>query len=131
MAKKVRIKSPKVAEPPPHSWSPALRVGDHVYIAGQVAVNSKGKSVGRADALAQGRQVFRNIKALVEQAGGSMEDLVKITVYLTDIRHSEEVRQARNEFIKGEPPTSTLLVVTALASPDFLVEIDAVAVLTD
>ena len=131
MAKKVRIKSPKVAEPPPHSWSPALRVGDHVYIAGQVAVNSKGKSVGRADALAQGRQVFRNIKALVEQAGGSMEDLVKITVYLTDIRHSEEVRQARNEFIKGEPPTSTLLVVTALASPYFLVEIDAVAVLTD
>ncbi|MDP6618835.1 MAG: aminotransferase class I/II-fold pyridoxal phosphate-dependent enzyme, partial [Nitrospinota bacterium] len=72
-----------------------------------------------------------DIKALVEQAGGSMENLVKITVYLTDIRHAEGVRQARNQFIKGEPPTSTLLVVTALASPDFLVEIDAVAVLSD
>ena len=94
-------------------------------------MNSKGKLVGKADALAQGRQVFRNIKALVEQAGGSMENLVKITVYLTDIRHAEGVRQARNQFIKGEPPTSTLLVVTALASPDFLVEIDAVAVLSD
>ena len=131
MARKVRIKSPKVAEPPPNSWSQALRVGDHVYIAGQVGVNSKGKPVGRGDALAQARQVFRNIQALVKQAGGSMEDLVKITVYLTDIRYAEGVRQARSEFIKGVPPTSTLLVVTALASPDFLVEIESVAVLTD
>ena len=129
--KKVRIKSPKVWEPPPNSWSQAFRTGNHVYIAGQTGVNAKGKLVGKGDAFLQARQVFRNIKALVEKAGGSMADLVKITVYVTDIRNAEAVRKARGEFMKGDPPTSTLLCVTGLASPDYLVEIEAIAVLPD
>ena len=128
---KVRIKSPKVWEPPPKSWSQALRTGNHVFIAGQVGVNAKGKLVGKGDALAQARQVFRNIKALVEKAGGTMEDIMKITVYVTDIRNADLVRKARGEFLKGDFPTSTLVCVTALASPDLLVEIEAIAVLPD
>jgi enamine deaminase RidA (YjgF/YER057c/UK114 family) len=112
--KKVRIKTPKVWEPPPNSWSQALRTGNHVYIAGQTATNAKGKMVGKGDAFLQAKQVFRNIKALVEKAGG---------------RNAEAVRKARGEFMKGDPPTSTLLCVTGLASPDYLVEIEAIAVL--
>ncbi|MBI2880892.1 MAG: RidA family protein [Candidatus Tectomicrobia bacterium] len=128
---KVRIKSPKVYEPPPNTWSQALRAGNHVYIAGQTAMSPKGKLVGKGDPLAQARQVFKNIRGLVEKAGGTMNDVVKINVYVTDIRNADPVRRARGAFFKGDFPTSTLVCVAALASPDFLVEIEAVAVLPD
>ncbi|MFQ5911905.1 MAG: RidA family protein [Nitrospinota bacterium] len=128
---KIRIKTPKVWEPPPRSWSQGFRTANQVYLAGQVAFNAKGKLVGDGDAYAQARQVFKNIQALVEKAGGTMDDVVRITVYVTDIRNADLVRKARGEFFKGDFPASTLVCVTALASPKLLVEIEATAVLPD
>ncbi len=134
---KESIKTPKVWTPPPKSWSQALRVGNLLFTAGQVALTAKGNMttgkglVGKGDALAQARQSFKNIKALVEKAGGTMEDIVKLTLYVTDIRDADLVRKARREFFKGDFPTATLVCVTALASPLFLVEIEAIAVLPD
>ena len=124
-------KSPKVWEPPPRSWSQALRTNNLLFIAGQVGLNARGKLVGKGDAEVQARQVFRNIENLVKAAGGTMDDVVQITVYVTDIRHAEKVRNARGAFFRGDPPTSTLLVVSGLASEDLLVEINAIAVLPE
>ncbi len=134
MAKKTikkRIKSSKVWEPPPRSWSQALQTNNLLFIAGQVGVNAKGKLVGKGDAEVQARQVFKNIENLVKEAGGTMDDVVQLTVYVTDIRHAEKVRKAREAFFQGEPPTSTLLVISGLASEDLLVEINAIAVLPE
>ena len=128
---KKRIKSPKVWEPPPRSWSQALQTNNLLFIAGQVGLNAKGKLVGKGDAEAQARQVFRNIENLVKAAGGTMDDVVQITVYVTDIRHAEKVRNARGAFFRDDPPTSTLLVISGLASEDLLVEINAIAVLPE
>ncbi len=136
MAKKA-VKSPKVWTPPPKSWSQALRSGNFLFFAGQVGLNAKGNLaatkglVGKGDVLAQARQAFKNMKALVEQAGGTMDDIVKLTIYITDIRDADAVRRARSEFFKGDFPTATLVCVTALASPLFLVEIEGIAVLSD
>jgi reactive intermediate/imine deaminase len=128
---KKRVKSSKVWEPPPRSWSQALQANNLLFVSGQVAVNTKGNLVGRGNAEVQARQVFKNIKNLVQEAGGTMNDVVMITVYVTDIRHSEKVRKARGAFFRGIPPTSTLLVVSGLASEDLLVEISAIAVLPE
>lgn len=134
---KVKINSPKIWTPPPKSWSQALRAGNLLFTAGQVALTAKGNMttgeglVGKGDALAQARQSFKNIKTLVEKAGGAMEDIVKLTIYITDIRDADRVRKARTEFFTGDFPTATLVCVTALASPLFLVEIEAIAVLPD
>ena len=128
---KVPIRSPKVWEPPPKTWSQALRTGNLVFIAGQVGLNAKQKLVGRGDALPQARQAFRNMKALVEAAGGTMDDIVKLTIYVTDMRDRPKVLQAREEFFSGDFPTATLVMVSMLAFEGLLVEIDAIAVLPD
>lgn len=126
---KVAIRSPKVWEPPPKTWSQALKAGNLLFIAGQVGLDAKQKLVGRGDALAQARQAFRNIKALVEAAGGTMEDIVRLTLYVTDMRDRPKVLQAREEFFSGDFPTATLVMVSLLAFEGLLVEIDAIAVL--
>ena len=128
---KTRIRSSRVKEPPAKTFSQALRKGNHLFIAGQTARDTQGKIVGKGDAFRQGRHVFRRIQALVEAAGGTMSDIMKVTVYLTDIRYADDVRKARTEFFKRDFPTSTLLCVTALATPDYLVEIEAEAILDD
>ena len=79
----------------------------------------------------QTHKVMQNIRQLIEEAGGEMAHLVKIVVYITDVRHREAVYQTIGEYIKGVHPVSTGLVVSALARPDWLVEIDATAVIPD
>ena len=128
---KKRIKSPKVWEPPPRSWSQALQTNNLLFIAGQVGVNAKGKLVGKGDAEVRRVRSSRTSRNLVKEAGGTMDDVVQLTVYVTDIRHAEKVREARGAFFRGEPPTSTLLVISGLASEDMLVEISAIAVLPE
>lgn len=83
------------------------------------------------DPVAQTHKVMQNIRQLIEEAGGSMEHLCKVVVYLTDVRHREAVYRTMGEYIKGVHPVSTGVVVTALARPDWLVEIDATAVIPD
>ncbi|MFM7333096.1 MAG: RidA family protein [Tabrizicola sp.] len=88
-------------------------------------------SLMTTDAAEQAHKVMQNIKQLIEEAGGKMEHLVKLVVYLTDVRHREPVYRVMGEYIKGVHPVCTGLTVVALARPEWLVEIDATAVIPD
>ena len=90
-----------------------------------------GANVGVGDPEAQAHKVMQNIRQLIEEAGGEMAHLVKLVVYLTDVRHREIVYRVMGEYIRGIHPVCTGLVVVALARPEWLVEIDATAVIPD
>ena len=101
-----------------------------VYIRGQIGQDlDTRESVGIGDVEAQADKAMANIKMLVEEAGGSLADIVKVVVYLTDIRYREPVYRVVGKWLKGVYPVSTGLVVEALARPEWLVEIDATAVI--
>jgi len=100
-----------------------------VFISGQVPVTAEGELVGDGDIRAQATQVFENIKALVEQAGGSMSNIVKLTIFLTDIAHFGEFAQVRSRYLQEPYPAASLVQVAGLVSPDWLVEVEAIAVL--
>ena len=89
------------------------------------------ENVGGCDATAQAHKVMQNIRQLIEECGGRMEHLTKLVVYLTDVRHREAVYRVMGEYIRGVHPVCTGLVVVALARPEWLVEIDATAVISD
>ena len=101
-----------------------------MYVAGQVPIDPQGNIV-EADAEAQARQVLENLAAVVEAAGGSLADVVRTTVYLVDRDHRETVGRVRRGFFTSAPPANTLLIVSGLADARFLVEIDAIAVLSE
>jgi enamine deaminase RidA (YjgF/YER057c/UK114 family) len=107
-----------------HGW----RVGNTVYVAGQLAGDSSGELVGPNDIRAQARQAFANIGRVLEAGGASLRDVVKLTVFITDMRLREGYHEARQEFYASDPPASTLVQVVALAVPGALIEIEAVAV---
>lgn len=108
------------------------RGGSTVWMRGQCPQNlDDAKSIDSHDPVEQTHKVMQNIRQLIEEAGGSMEHLVKVVVYITDVRHREAVYRTMGEYIKGVFPVSTGLVVTALARPEWLVEIDATAVIPD
>jgi enamine deaminase RidA (YjgF/YER057c/UK114 family) len=113
----------------PRGYTQVVKAGNTVYIAGQVSVTGDGSVVGKGDPEAQVRQVWRNLEAAVKSAGGSLQNIVKTTTYVTSIDYAAAVRQVRDELFRSlNPPTSTLLVISELASPDFMVEIEAIAV---
>jgi enamine deaminase RidA (YjgF/YER057c/UK114 family) len=113
----------------PRGYTQAVKVGNTVYIAGQVSAGPDGNVVGKGDPEAQARQVWRNIEAAVKSAGGTLQNVVKTTTYVTSINYAAAVRKVREELYQSSnPPTSTLLVVAGLASPDYMVEIEAIAV---
>ncbi|HLZ04357.1 MAG TPA: RidA family protein [Bradyrhizobium sp.] len=105
--------------------------GSLVYIAGQVSADVSGQLVGEGNFEAQAEQVFKNLKAAVEAAGGTMADLIKMNVYLVAEVDASEVpkfRSVRDRYVNVEkPPASTLVVVTRLARPGWLLEVEAVA----
>ena len=110
----------------------AVVAGNTVYLRGQIGQNLETReSVGVGDVAAQTEQAMANIALLLEEAGSSLEDIVKIVVYLTDIRYREPVYQVMGHWLKGVFPVSTGLVVTALARPEWVVEIDATAVIPE
>jgi len=127
MPAKRRVTSPVAPEPPPETWSNCLVVGDHIFVAGVTARN--GLQVVGDDEYAQSKEIFTRIEALVEAAGGRMDDVVKVVIYVTNIENREEVWRARREVFTGDFPVSTLVEVSALAVPGLLVEIEAVAIL--
>ncbi len=129
MTKFRRVTSPEVAELAPETWSNCLVAGNTVYIAGLTARDSSGAALADADDEAQARVIFSKIRALLEAAGGEMADVVKMTIYVTDIRRREQVWKARKGFFSGDFPTSTLVEVSKLADPAITVEIDAIALL--
>ena len=121
-----RVTAPAAPEPPPERWSNCLLVDGIAYISGMVA-RGEGVNLAAMDEYEQAKTIFGKIKALVEAAGGSMADVVKIIVYVTDIKNNVKVWAARREFFTGNFPTSTLVEVRALAQPEILVEIEAIA----
>ena len=108
------------------------RGGSTVYMRGQCPQNLEDAvNIDSHDPVEQTHKVMQNIKQLIEEAGGNMEHLVKVVVYITDVRHRESIYRTMGEYIKGVHPCSTGLVVQALARPEWLVEIDATAVIPD
>jgi aminoacrylate peracid reductase len=103
-----------------------VEAGRTLYVAGQTSRDKQGNIVCKGDAAGQTRQVLENMKKVIDGAGGRMEDVAKTTVYITDIKHREAVGRVRQEFFKGDPPANTLLVISGLADPAFLVEIEAI-----
>jgi enamine deaminase RidA (YjgF/YER057c/UK114 family) len=113
----------------PAGYTHVVKVDKTVYIAGQVSVDAEGTVVGKDDPEAQVRQIWRNLGAAVQSVGGTLQNIVKTTTYITSTDYRGAVRKVRDEVHQGSnPPTSTLLVVSALANPDFMVEIEAIAV---
>ena len=110
----------------------AVVAGGVVYLRGQIGQDLETReSVGIGDVEAQAEKAMANIAMLLEEAGSSVKDIVKVVVYLTDIRYRESVYRVMGRWLKGVYPVSTGLVVEALARPEWLVEIDATAVLSD
>lgn len=108
------------------------RGGRTVYLRGQCPQNlDTFADIGSHDPVEQTHKVMQNIRQLLEECGGSMEHLVKVVVYITDVRHREAVYRTMGEYLKGVHPVSTGLVVNALARPNWLVEIDGTAVIPD
>ena len=106
--------------------------GATVFLRGQCPQElDTGRDIDSHDPAEQTHKVMQNIRQLIGEAGGGMEHLCKITVYLTDIRHREAVYRTLGEYIRGVHPVSTGVVVSALARPGWLVEIDAIAVIPD
>jgi enamine deaminase RidA (YjgF/YER057c/UK114 family) len=104
--------------------------GAILWTAGQVAVDRSGKLVGKGDAEKQLRQIFANLSAILDEAGGSLADIVKLTTYDTNIpSHADAIRRVRGEVFGAELPASTKIEVQRLADPDYLLEVEAIAVL--
>lgn len=115
--------------PKPTGYSPAVRAGNLLFISGQIAENAKGEIVGKGDFEKQVRQVFENLRAILAAEGGTLDDLVQIRIYLTDIKNLAKFRQIRSEYFKKDHPASTLIAVKSLIMEDLLIEIDGIAVL--
>jgi 2-iminobutanoate/2-iminopropanoate deaminase len=124
--------NPDTVAAPMGTYSQAVRVetGDAVWIhvSGQIAIDREGDLVGPGDLRAQTRQVFENLKAILEANGATFGDAVKIGTYLTTLDDLAAMREVRSEYLTSEPPASTAVQVVALVVPDALIEIDLVAV---
>lgn len=124
-----RVTSPHVPEPAPGTWSNCRVHGNQVFIAGMVAREPDGRVGGGDSMYGQAQRIFAKIKHLMEAAGGTMNDIVRVDIYVTDIKRREEVWKARREVFSGDFPVSTLVEVRALAAPELLVEVNAIGFL--
>ena len=126
------IRSPKLPAPMrggAFSAGVEAPAGRTVYVSGQVAMDAEGAVVGEGDAKAQTEKVLENVSVVLEEAGGSLDDIVKVTVFITDMGIYDEVHEVRRRYF-GEPyPASSMLEVSALIDPRLLVEVEAVAVI--
>jgi 2-iminobutanoate/2-iminopropanoate deaminase len=124
--------NPAALCPPPDGiYSHVVKVRDMVFISGQLARDPAGNPVSPGDVRGQYRQVWANLCAALQAAGGTAADLVKTTTYFVGAENLPAVREARRELGLESPPTSTMVVVAALADPRYLVEVDAIAVVGD
>ena len=100
-----------------------------IFLSGQLSRDSEGKLVGAGDMMEQTRQCIRNMQTVLEEAGGSLENIVSLVVYTTDIRQFKEIVAARTEYFTHDLPTSTIVEVNHLADPGLLIEFQATAAL--
>ena len=127
----VRINPPELGTPPGYSQVVDVSAGRIIFIAGQTALDSEGNVVGKNDFAAQAAQVFCNLAVALQAVGCTAANLVKLTVFLTDMDNLGRYREARNRFFASVTPQAapavTLVEVTRLYGPDFMIEIEAIA----
>ncbi|MGD9905423.1 MAG: RidA family protein [Vicinamibacterales bacterium] len=122
---------PGLSTPTGYSHVVSARGGRTIYVAGQVALDAKGQVVGDGDLAAQTRQVFANLDTALKAAGASFADVVKTTYYMRDASQVQVIREVRAKYFTGELPASTLVEVSRLANPAFLIEIEVIAVVAE
>jgi enamine deaminase RidA (YjgF/YER057c/UK114 family) len=126
-----RLNPPELGTPPGYSQIVEVSANRLIFIAGQTALDADGKVVGKSDFAAQADQVFRNLAVALRARGCTAANLVKITVFLTDMDHLGSYREARNRFFASVTPPAapavTLVEVSKLYGPDFMIEIEAIA----
>jgi 2-iminobutanoate/2-iminopropanoate deaminase len=125
---------PKIVQPPSGSipagpWSQGVRVGDLLFVSGQVGEDAKGVILDAKDFRAQAVRALENIEHVVRAAGGTKANIVKITAFLTDVRNFPDYNDVRRAFFGDRFPASTSVVVKELARPEYLLEIEAIAVI--
>jgi reactive intermediate/imine deaminase len=123
-----RMNPQGLSTPTGYSHVVSTRGGRTIYIAGQVALDAQGRLVGQGDLAAQTRQVFMNLEIALKAAGASFKDVVKTNYYLRDASQVSVVREIRTKYFTSDLPASTLIEVPRLAQPDFLIEIEVIAV---
>ena len=111
---------------PNPAFSPAIQVGELLFVSGQVAQDNEGKTVGVGDCEAQTRHIMSRIRTIAEAAGATMSEVVKITTFLTDIANYQAFSQVRTETFPSSPPASSTVIVAGLVRPEFLVEVEAI-----
>lgn len=111
----------------PYSVATATQGNHFVHISGQVPQDATGKNIGTGDIAVQADRVIANIKALVEAEGGTLEDVCRMVIYVTDRAYLPKIMEARKRYFSPPYPANTAVVVSGLADPDWLVEIEATA----
>ena len=108
------------------AFAPGVQVGELLFISGQVAQDNEGNVVGTVDAEAQTRHIMSRIQTIVETAGATMRDVVKITTFLTDVESYPAFSRVRSETFPNSPPASSTVIVAGLVRPELLVEVEAI-----
>jgi 2-iminobutanoate/2-iminopropanoate deaminase len=125
------INPPGLVKPTGYTHVVVAPDGRTVYVAGQVAFDSTGQLIGSGDFRAQAERVFQNLHRALASVGGALDDVIKTTTFVTDLKNVAQLREVRGKYLdRAHPPANTLLVVSSLARPDLLLEIEAVAVLS-
>lgn len=109
-------------------YSDAVRAGNTIYVSGQASLDANGNLVGRGDVVAQTRQTLENMKTVLAAAGATLDDVVKVTVYLANRDDRPKVNEVRKEYFKANRPASTLIEISRFAIEGMLIEIEAIAV---
>ncbi len=130
---KRQISTENVSKPSGH-FSQGITIkaaGTLVFLSGMTARKPDGSIAGIGDIEEQTRQVCENLKAAIESAGGSLDDICRVDVYIRNMEHFDRIHKIRRQYFKAPPPASTMVEVTKFTSPDYLIEINAIAVLAD
>jgi 2-iminobutanoate/2-iminopropanoate deaminase len=130
---KQQVTSDKIRQPSGH-FSQATVIearGKLVFISGMTSRKADGTIAGIGDIEVQTRQVCENLKAAVEAAGGTMDDIVRVDVYVRNMEHFDQIHKVRRQYFKAPAPASTMVEICKMTSPDYLIEINAIAVLSN